>query len=149
MHTKILLRESPYTHPWGSTPLYKPYTYVPPQRAGYAKATCGLIVESNSLAVFNSSYSPTYCSYELPDVFYFHTFCPILWFTYFCICIIRFYLLSFYPSIVYILWSFLSIVGAMSVTDFTNLINVDVDVFVVSTLNESEGKSNNLIRNGF
>ena len=37
----------------------------------------------------------------------------------------------------------------MSVTDFTNLINVDVDVFVVSTLNESERKSNKLIRNGF
>ena len=36
----------------------------------------------------------------------------------------------------------LLIVGAMSVTDFTNLINVDVDVFVVSTPNESERKSN-------
>ena len=35
----------------------------------------------------------------------------------------------------------------MSVTDFTNLINVDV--FVVSTLNESEGKSNKRIQNGF
>ena len=37
----------------------------------------------------------------------------------------------------------------MSVTDFTNLINVDVDVFVVSTPNESERKSNKRIRNGF
>ena len=54
-----------------------------------------------------------------------------------------------YPSIVYILWSFLLIVGAMSVTDFTNLINVDVVVFVVSIPNESERKSNKRIRNGF
>ena len=37
----------------------------------------------------------------------------------------------------------------MSVADFTNLINVDVDVFVVSTPNESERKSNKRIRNGF
>ena len=59
------------------------------------------------------------------------------------------YLLIFYPSIVYILWSFLLIVGAMSVTDFTKLINEDVDVSVVSTPNESERKSNKLIRNGF
>ena len=51
--------------------------------------------------------------------------------------------------IVYILWSFLLIVGAMSVTDFTKLINVDVDVSVVSTPNESERKSNKRIRNGF
>ena len=57
-----------------------------------------------------------------------------------------FHLLIFYPSIVYILWSFLLIVGAMSVTDFTNLINVDVDVFVVSTPNESERKGNKRIQ---
>ena len=37
----------------------------------------------------------------------------------------------------------------MSVTDFTNLINVDVDVFVVSTPNESEKKSDKRIPNGF
>ena len=37
----------------------------------------------------------------------------------------------------------------MSVTDFTSLINVDVNVFVVSTPNESERKSNKRIRNGF
>ena len=43
---------------------------------------------------------------------------------------ILFHLLIFYPSIVYILWSFLLIVGAMSVTDFTNLINVDVDMYL-------------------
>ena len=57
--------------------------------------------------------------------------------------------INFYPSIVYILWSFLLIVGAMSVTDFTNLINVDVDVVVVLTPNESGRKSNKRIRNGF
>ena len=39
--------------------------------------------------------------------------------------------------------------NAMSVTDFTKLINVDVDVSVVSTPNESERKSNKRIRNGF
>ena len=60
---------------------------------------------------------------------------------------ILFHLLFFYPSIVYILCSFLLIVGAMSVTDFTNFINVDV--FVVSTPNESERKSDERIRNGF
>ena len=38
----------------------------------------------------------------------------------------------------------------MSVTDFTNLINVDVDVFVVPTpMNHPERKSNKRIRNGF
>ena len=37
----------------------------------------------------------------------------------------------------------------MSVTDFTNLINVDVDIFVALSPNESERKSNKLIRNGF
>ena len=36
----------------------------------------------------------------------------------------------------------------MSVTDFTNLIDVDVDVVVVSTPNESGRKSNKRIRNG-
>ena len=41
------------------------------------------------------------------------------------------------------------IVGAMSVTDFTKLINVDVDVVVFSTPNESGRKSNKRIRNGF
>ena len=90
MHKKILLRESPYTHPWGSTPLYKPYTYVPPQRVGYAKATCGLIVESNSLAVFNSSYSPTYCSYELPDYFLPHIMIHLFLYMYYQILYVKF-----------------------------------------------------------
>ena len=36
-------------------------------------------------------------------------------------------LVATYPSVVHILQLFLLIVGAMSVTDFTNLINVDVD----------------------
>ena len=58
--------------------------------------------------------------------------------------------------VIFLIWAlyifydrFFFIVGAMSVTDFTNLINVDVDVFVVSTPNESERKSNKRIRNGF
>ena len=38
-----------------------------------------------------------------------------------------FWLQHTYSSIVHILRLFLLIVGAMSVTDFTNLINVDVD----------------------